>query len=77
MFRSVSIDREYLPAMMRKFYAIIWRSSHANFELIMLLNEILVNLDRLVEQCVEKIKTIDCYMVASGVPNPVHLILCP
>ena len=41
-------------------------------ELITLLNEIFSEFDRLVEQYgVEKIKTIgDCYMVASGVPNP-------
>jgi len=41
-------------------------------ELIMLLNELFSEFDRLVEHHgVEKIKTIgDCYMVASGVPNP-------
>jgi class 3 adenylate cyclase len=41
-------------------------------ELIMLLNEVFSEFDRLVEHYgVEKIKTIgDCYMVASGVPNP-------
>ncbi len=41
-------------------------------ELITLLNELFSEFDRLVEHHgVEKIKTIgDCYMVASGVPNP-------